>query len=818
MRYTQAHKQGMNRRRGQTLAEFSLTLPILLLLTFGTVEFGRLFQSWVTIQNAAREATRYATTGQYDEDRWGEDINVSFPCDPAVGPGTPINRALGSGPVVSFYATEAGGSFSMSGEQLYATWYDGEDCDPRTSQSEDRRRDIFRIASIVERARVGAAGLSLEPNRMDGTLTSIQNMLMEHWELPRPRADQSRYFNVRVCSSRGFLNGSSTPAAGADFGNTRFLTVLEDPTTDPAFPTAFAAMGFDTPYCMLNENHPDDSGANDANHGINWIDAGGPDDRVTVFITYNHPLLTPIAAAEFVTMTASRSGVNETFRSSDALAAVQNLSPGAERPPTAVPPPASDTPTPTPTETPTSTATATFTPTNTATPLPFDCELISVSNVQFFGSRVFFDIFNENELSSTLERVLLHWRTPAEYPGMYLAAQALNDEALWVGERQVSPFDTAVDLNATETADFLAADRNIPGESAVSVWEGAYLGATFNIADILDEYDFQNTTFYFNNPTDGTSCEKRLTLPPLPEEPETPEPPPGATNTFTPDCASSTIGIEFVRFDPFGDVLLQITNNRYEEAPLLGFNIVWPDPATVAASDLTDIFTLRKISFGGDDADDFGSVSSSGVLIWRGRTDWPDSGNVGDRAPNTAHNEDGTSFYRDTYVFPPRSVTNVWLDFQGTTQALDDWIPGFGPWLFNGTAFDIGCRDGFDGGGGDGDGPGGGGGGGGEDGTIILATEMPPEPTRTPRPTNTPGPTLTPSATRPSPTPSNTPTPGPTNTPSITPTPTNTPPPLPPTAPPTSDGSGGEVDSGSRSASVALEITRPSDTTTETDE
>jgi Flp pilus assembly protein TadG len=65
------------RARGQTLAEFALTLPILLLLLFGIIEFGRLFQSWVTIQNASRAAARYAVTGQFDENRYSLDM---IPC------------------------------------------------------------------------------------------------------------------------------------------------------------------------------------------------------------------------------------------------------------------------------------------------------------------------------------------------------------------------------------------------------------------------------------------------------------------------------------------------------------------------------------------------------------------------------------------------------------------------------------------------------------------------------------------------------------------------------------------------------------------
>lgn len=41
-------------RRGQTMAEFALTLPVVLLLIFGIIEFARIFQAWITLQNAAR--------------------------------------------------------------------------------------------------------------------------------------------------------------------------------------------------------------------------------------------------------------------------------------------------------------------------------------------------------------------------------------------------------------------------------------------------------------------------------------------------------------------------------------------------------------------------------------------------------------------------------------------------------------------------------------------------------------------------------------------------------------------------------------------
>jgi len=50
-------------RRGSTLVEFALTLPLFLLLTLGVLEFGRLFYIQLTLQSAVREASRLTITG-----------------------------------------------------------------------------------------------------------------------------------------------------------------------------------------------------------------------------------------------------------------------------------------------------------------------------------------------------------------------------------------------------------------------------------------------------------------------------------------------------------------------------------------------------------------------------------------------------------------------------------------------------------------------------------------------------------------------------------------------------------------------------------
>jgi Flp pilus assembly protein TadG len=67
------HGGPLSRRAGgQSLAEFALVLPILVLLIFGIVDLGRGVYAYNTIANAARQGARVATVNQ---------IQVSPDCD-----------------------------------------------------------------------------------------------------------------------------------------------------------------------------------------------------------------------------------------------------------------------------------------------------------------------------------------------------------------------------------------------------------------------------------------------------------------------------------------------------------------------------------------------------------------------------------------------------------------------------------------------------------------------------------------------------------------------------------------------------------------
>lgn len=59
--------KGLKDERGQSLVEYALVLPILLLLLLGIMEFGILVFNYNTIANAAREGARYGIVHCRDE-------------------------------------------------------------------------------------------------------------------------------------------------------------------------------------------------------------------------------------------------------------------------------------------------------------------------------------------------------------------------------------------------------------------------------------------------------------------------------------------------------------------------------------------------------------------------------------------------------------------------------------------------------------------------------------------------------------------------------------------------------------------------------
>jgi Flp pilus assembly protein TadG len=48
--------------RGQSVAEFALLLPVMLAFLGLTIDFARVFQAWITLESATRDAAEYAAT------------------------------------------------------------------------------------------------------------------------------------------------------------------------------------------------------------------------------------------------------------------------------------------------------------------------------------------------------------------------------------------------------------------------------------------------------------------------------------------------------------------------------------------------------------------------------------------------------------------------------------------------------------------------------------------------------------------------------------------------------------------------------------
>ena len=72
--------------RGQALAEFGIVAIAFFFLTFGVFDLARLFQSWVSVQHASREAARYAITGQITCDGTsGRDACITWTAKHATG-------------------------------------------------------------------------------------------------------------------------------------------------------------------------------------------------------------------------------------------------------------------------------------------------------------------------------------------------------------------------------------------------------------------------------------------------------------------------------------------------------------------------------------------------------------------------------------------------------------------------------------------------------------------------------------------------------------------------------------------------------------
>lgn len=79
-------------KKGQALVEFALVLPILLILVFGIIEFGRVFNAYIVVSNASREGARQAAVGNTSAKTKAEEVAASLTPKVTVN----ISPAIGS--------------------------------------------------------------------------------------------------------------------------------------------------------------------------------------------------------------------------------------------------------------------------------------------------------------------------------------------------------------------------------------------------------------------------------------------------------------------------------------------------------------------------------------------------------------------------------------------------------------------------------------------------------------------------------------------------------------------------------------------------
>lgn len=58
--------KSLHNKKGQSIVETALVLPIILLVVFGIIDFGRIFNAQIILSNSAREGSRYAALGKTD--------------------------------------------------------------------------------------------------------------------------------------------------------------------------------------------------------------------------------------------------------------------------------------------------------------------------------------------------------------------------------------------------------------------------------------------------------------------------------------------------------------------------------------------------------------------------------------------------------------------------------------------------------------------------------------------------------------------------------------------------------------------------------
>jgi Flp pilus assembly protein TadG len=71
-------KNTIKNERGQTMTEFAFVLPILLVVLFGIIQFGIIYNNYVTLTDAARAASRKGAVSRSSSDPEGDCESTGY--------------------------------------------------------------------------------------------------------------------------------------------------------------------------------------------------------------------------------------------------------------------------------------------------------------------------------------------------------------------------------------------------------------------------------------------------------------------------------------------------------------------------------------------------------------------------------------------------------------------------------------------------------------------------------------------------------------------------------------------------------------------
>jgi hypothetical protein len=351
MRTINRIKNHLYGKLGQSFVEFALILPFLLLLLTAIIEFSYAFYTWVALQEVARIGVRYAVTGQYDP-QYCPDADDALD---TYYPGIKAHDLLDGRADCVVPSTDPA-------DGLATHLVLGLKFEEQTSLLQD----WARMPTIRDAAMHGGAGMLFD--------LGVSGDYVQYLKNPQPyssfssdyRGDPTAngYIDIQVCSSRVY--------AAEDSNNAHYYLSVEN-RQNRYFGVCTSILPYTQYEPLPAPSDPSYDTVMAQNNGFRRYadDAGGPGDRVRVYVTYNHPLITPFLNALWpnLKMTTSQDGVVEKFRISRVSGQVGSI---AALPPDTATPTITNTPTetPTPSNTPTTTDTPTPTPTNTETSTP----------------------------------------------------------------------------------------------------------------------------------------------------------------------------------------------------------------------------------------------------------------------------------------------------------------------------------------------------------------------------------------------------------------------------------------------------------------